>query len=606
MSNNLIDNEYIYEPLLAYDKVLRQRHDENTKNYFENLKQKSQVNVEENKQTNLELETIDKKLKSLESEVKKQNIYKALITFLMLGFLVTAFISLYQIFNDGFSVVKLLLIIFPIIFFVLLLILILKKINPAIKNLETKMFELKKQYEEKLQLAWSQMASLNKLFTYGMSAEIFKKTLPLIKLDKMFDSKRLDYMVNKFGLNDVPDLERSALYVQSGDINGNPFYLAKDLVHKMGEKTYTGTLVITWTTTTRDSNGRIVTRTHTQTLVAHVRKPCPFYREDQYLVYANEAAPDLIFSRLDSDAENMDDKQIDKHVKKEKKKIDKKAKVDLKQGKQYTAMGNTEFEVLFGASNRNNEVQFRLLFTVLAQKQLLQLMKEKTIGFGDNFNFIKHKMINIIEPEHLKGVDLNVSPSFFQHYNFEVIKNRFISYNNNYFKYIYFAFSPILSIPLYQHQKPHEYIYKDFYDSYVSFYEHEQVVNMMNENEFKHPLSKTRNILKTSVVKSGNNLDKIKVTAYGYDTIERIDFVPTLGGDGRIHQVPVRWDEYIPVSQNSEVDINVMVDKTKPTTYNEKIRKIIEEFKDNQVVTDDMVKIGLLVAYVTKKGKNVI
>jgi hypothetical protein len=129
---------------------------------------------------------------------------------------------------------------------------------------------------------------------------------------------------------------------------------------------------------------------------------------------------------------------------------------------------------------------------------------------------------------------------------------------------------------------------------------------MMNENEFKHPLSKTRNILKTSVVKSGNNLDKIRVTAYGYDTIERIDFVPTLGGDGRIHQVPVRWDEYIPVSQNSEVDINVMVDKTKPTTYNEKIRKIIEEFKDNQVVTDDMVKIGLLVAYVTKKGKNVI
>ncbi|NLB84853.1 MAG: hypothetical protein GX794_01895, partial [Acholeplasmataceae bacterium] len=65
-------------------------------------------------------------------------------------------------------------------------------------------------------------------------------------------------------------------------------------------------------------------------------------------------------------------------------------------------------------------------------------------------------------------------------------------------------------------------------------------------------------------------------------------------------------DEYIPVSQNSEVDINVMVEEAKPTTYNEKIRKIIEEFKDGQVVTDDMVKIGLLVAYVTKKGKNVI
>lgn len=606
MSSNLLDNEYIYEPLLAYDKVLRQRHDENTKNFFEDLKQKSKVNIEENKQTNLELESLEVKIKNIESDVKKQNILKGFITILLIGFLVTALISLYKIFNDDFTVLKLLLIIFGIIFFIVLLVVIIKVINPKIKNLEKTKAELNKQYQEKLQIAWSQMASLNRLFTYGMSQEIFRKTIPLIKLDKMFDSKRLDYMVTKFGLNDALDLDRSALYVQSGDINGNPFYLAKDLVHRIGQKTYTGTLVITWTTTSRDSNGRVVTRTHTQTLVAHVVKPCPLYSEDQYLVYANESAPDLIFSREDSDAENMDEKQIDKFVKKEKKSIDKKAKSDLKQGKQYTAMGNTEFEVLFGASNRNNEVQFRLLFTVLAQKQLLQLMKEKKIGFGDNFNFIKHKMINIIEPEHLKGVDLNIAPSYFHHYNFEVIKDKFITYNNNYFKYVYFAFAPVLSIPLYQQQKPHEYIYKDLYDSYVSFYEHEQVVNMMNENEFKHPLSKTRNILKTSVIKSGNNLDKIKVTAYGYDMIERIDFVPTLGGDGRMHQVPVRWYEYIPVSQDSEVDINVISEESKPTTYNQRIRKIFEEFKEDQVITDDMVKIGLLVAYVTKKGKDVI
>ena len=65
-------------------------------------------------------------------------------------------------------------------------------------------------------------------------------------------------------------------------------------------------------------------------------------------------------------------------------------------------MGNSEFEVLFGATNRNNEVQFRLLFTPLAQKQLLGLMKDKEIAFGDDFNFIKRNKINIIIPDHLK------------------------------------------------------------------------------------------------------------------------------------------------------------------------------------------------------------
>ena len=240
-------------------------------------------------------------------------------------------------------------------------------------------------------------------------------------------------------------------------------------------------------------------------------------------------------------------------------------------------MGNTEFEVLFGGSNRNNEVQFRLLFTALAQKQLLQLMKDKKIGFGDNFDFRKHKMINVVFPEHLQSFDLNVSPSYFKDYNIDVIEKKFIDYNNGYFKAIYFGFAPILSIPLYQHQKPHEYIYKDKYNSYVSFYEHEQVVNMMNETQFKHPLSKTRNILKTSTVKSGNHCDTVKVTAYGYDAIQRTDYISKMGGDGRMHMVPVNWVEYISVSQDTNVDINVLVEDKKPESYNEKIRAIFEK-----------------------------
>ena len=198
---------------------------------------------------------------------------------------------------------------------------------------------------------------------------------------------RLDYLVSKFGLNDVPSLNRSTLFVKSGDLNGNPFYIANDLVHEMGTKTYTGSITISYTVYTTVNGKRTASR-RTQVLTASVTKPYPYYSEQSYLVYGNEAAPDLIFQREDSDAEHLDQKQIDRLVKRETKRLKRKQRKATKKGGSFTQLGHSEFEVLFGATNRNNEVQFRLLFTPLAQKQLLDLMKDKTIGYGDNFDFI--------------------------------------------------------------------------------------------------------------------------------------------------------------------------------------------------------------------------
>jgi len=122
-----------------------------------------------------------------------------------------------------------------------------------------------------------------------------------------------------------------------------------------------------------------VTNHHSQVLTATVNKPCPRYYEQPYLVYANNAAPDLIFSRQDSDAEHMTEKQVDKKVAKDIKKLSKKSEKSITKGENYTVLSNSEFEVLFGATNRNNEVQFRLLFTPLAQRELLAIMKEKAV-----------------------------------------------------------------------------------------------------------------------------------------------------------------------------------------------------------------------------------
>lgn len=513
----------------------------------------------------------------------------------------TAIYSFYVIIEAGLVLLESLLSAFGLIFIGLSIFFIVK-INPKIKELRV----LKKKKETKIheltQEAWQQMKPLNDLLTPDLNIKLFRKTMPLINLDAMFDRRRLDYLVNRFGLAEATDPNRSTLYVQSGDIKGNPFFICNDLVHELGTKTYTGSITIHWTTS-RTVNGKRQTQHHTQVLTASIDKPYPYYGEQPYLVYGNDAAPDLIFSREDSDAENLSQKQIDRLVNRNIKKLQRSAEKSVTKGSNYTVLGNSEFEVLFGATNRNNEVQFRLLFTPLAQKQLLQLMKEKEIGFGDNFDFIKYKKINFLYPEHLQNIRLELPDTYFHDFDYETIKERFIGYNNAYFRHIYFAFAPILAIPLYQQQQPHEYIYKDLYDSYVSFYEHERVANQMNIQSFKHPLSVTRNILKTKVINSKDNRDTIQVTAYGYRMEKRISYETRFGGDGRLHRIPIHWEEYIPVNHESMIEIDIP-DQKEEMSYGERFKQSIENLRNQQNISQrDIYRVGKFLSYVLHTDK---
>lgn len=599
---NLVHEE-IFEPLTSYKNIYKHKHEENTLELFNELEKKAQVDVAANKKTIRNLKAKQEEEKRLEKKINRNNILRVfLIILTVISFVVMTIAIIISIGNGEFlkSAAGLLMLILGIVFgvgFLLLNVLVVRKKRLALIESKT---TIEKEIKALRDEAWAQMRPLNELFEDGMSLNLFKKTIPIINLDPTFNSRRLDYLVSKFKFKQNTDVNRSTLYVQSGDINGNPFFIANDLVHTLGTKTYSGSLVIHWTET-RTVNGRTTTVSKSETLTAYIERPCPYYQEEPYLLYANEAAPDLIFTRTDSDAEIMSDKQIDRHVQKQVRKLNKKAEKSLKKGENYTVMGNSEFEVLFGATNRNHEVQFCLLFTPLAQRQLLQLMKDKTIAFGDDFDFVKHKMINVVYPDHLATFDFDDRGSIFVGYDFELVKKNFIDYNNRYFKHIYFTFAPILAIPLYQQQKPHEYIYKDLYDSYVSFYEHEKVANALNASEFIHPLSGTRNILKTSLVKSGNFYDSVKVTSYGYQTIPRVEYVARRGGDGRTHRVPVEWVEYIPVSQEAYMNVNA-VSEEKEETPAEKFKKSLERIAKGDFANEKEVRrVGLFLAYVVKK-----
>ena len=80
-----------------------------------------------------------------------------------------------------------------------------------------------------------------------------------------------------------------------------------------------------------------------------------------------------------------------------------------------------------------------------------------------------------------------------------------------------------------------------------SYKECEALANKVNPKHVVHPNTKTRAVLKSSFVNSKNGIDEVCISAYSYDIIPRVDLVLVHGGDGRWHNVPVPWDDYIPL-----------------------------------------------------------
>ena len=215
-------------------------------------------------------------------------------------------------------------------------------------------------------------------------------------------------------------------------------------------------------------------------------------------------------------------------------------------------MGNKEFETWFHAKDRDDEVQFRLMFTPVAQVQMMSLMKDSAIGFGDDFAFIKRKKTNIIVPEHLRDAALGTDPATFRSWNFDAAKAFFSDFNERYFKNIYFTLAPLLCIPLYQETE-----FKTLEEGGAGARdipcrrECEAAANYCGEKRFKPEGCITRCLLKTVRVPSGAGEDIIEVTAHGYRGEERVEWKEATGGDGKRHSIAVPWTEYLPVEKTS-------------------------------------------------------
>lgn len=557
--------DVIYDPLERYKSVYRDAFHKNAVETFDALAQKAGIDKEKNKALCAEIENISSSRDKLSGSRKFFSVLRILAcicaALLFAGPLLFECSEKAPACWGGSGV---------------LLVCIFALLGPKIRKLDEEISNFDYQIQKKKEEALEQMEPLNALFYWDIPPRLIEKTVPKLHFDTFFTESRLAELQSDFGYDGSFNEDASVLFSISGEISGNPFVVANTKNFQMGEKIYTGYRTIHWSETVIGSDGKRHRVLRSQTLSASVTKPCPVYTKLAFVLYGNDAAPHLCFTRKPSHL--VEEGFLQNFRRKRKLRELKKFSRNLKDSSQYTLMGNEEFETLFETKDRNDEVEYRLLFTALAQRQMLSLLKERDDAYGDDFTFVKDKKINVIIPGHLNNFDLNTDPANFMHYDYEKARRNFIQANREYFRAVYFSMAPLLSIPLYQQMRSQKTLYGENAGR-SSFWEWESIANFYGEERFRHPKCATECILKTRKKDfTPDGKSRIDVTAYGYASTRRIDYVPVPGGDGRLHNVPVEWDEYSPVERTSEIRIDEA-----PVPDMELLKKRISERKCGEI-----------------------
>ena len=503
-------NSVIYDPLEEFSKKYKDLHKEHTTKFFDELVKQSGIDIGANQKTVKLYTEYKENLAKLRKKLNWRRFWRVLMC--------------------------LTVVLIPVV---------ILKLTPAIKTLRGEIEEADRKADELLAEANGQMLPLNGLFTDKDAIKLIETTLPLLHFEEQFTARQEEDMRTNYDFGEG-GAEESALDVLAGRYNENPFLFENKVVHTMGTETYHGSKTIHWTETYRDSDGKLKTRTRSETLHASVTKPKPFFKTQVILNYCAQGGPDLSFSRDASHLEKLSEKEIERFVKRGEKNLKRRTDRAISEESNFMSMSNSDFEVLFDALDRNNEVQFRTLFTPLAQTNMVDLILSKE-GYGDDFHFIKTKRSNRIIANHSQGRALKLSAKEYPSYSYDIIRDNFIAKNTEFFKAVYFDFAPLLAIPAYQERPVHSLKPIPDYSGLYALKECETLANAIEPEKVVHPDSETSAILKSSFVATCDNRDEVRITAYSYATEDREDVVSVFGGDGRYHNVYVPWKEYIPL-----------------------------------------------------------
>ena len=566
-----MENE-ILQPIQQYKSEFKEKHRQLTEEYFDKLVEESGVDVGENALLMDDRSKTLHKLQAADKAVQKKKSLRAFLIFCVVVLFLAALITALVFYGntDGLFFLAILLPIVAVGGAIALIVVICKVLNTKIKQGNGVVVELNNKVSKIENQAWSQMLPLNLKYGWNIPDQLIYQTVPQIQLDKYFDEDKHDFFKYSHGLDVSGRQDVSVCCARSGNSCGNPFLLIRYFNREIVQHTYTGSLTVSWTEHYTDSEGKSHTRTETETLFASVVRPKPEYYYITRLYYGNDAAPDLTFSRKPVVPKNSTEKQIASLVKKGEKKLEKKSREAVKSGKSFNMLANSEFEVLFGAADRNHETQFRMMFTPLAQQNMVDLLKNNE-PYGDDFSFDKRGKVNVIYSAHSANLDIDANPSQFASFDLAGARESFVKFNMQYFASLYFDFAPLFSIPIYQQERPEKPFGECTEHGNIGDFEMESVVNYFNKSFFAPDGAVTQQILKAVPVSVDEQGTLSQVTSYAYRGIDRVDYVSVMARNGRSYSVPVPWVEYIPVQKTSQVYLQA-VDLTREqylTTDNE-------------------------------------
>jgi hypothetical protein len=282
----------------------------------------------------------------------------------------------------------------------------------------------------------------------------------------------------------------------------------------------------------------------------------PYYSTTTELHYGHDLAPDLYFSRTATRINEKSDEHIERKVKRGERKIEKLEQKSMQKDGNFAGMTNVEFDVLFGALNRTDELQFRQMYTSVGQEQTLKLILADE-AYGDDFDFVKNGKLNTVSTQHTQFRALSLGAEEYCSYDISLAEQAFIGKNEAFFKAVYFDFAPLLCVPSYQEPLVRSEALRC---GGLSLYNYEELAY-----KFRSRLAPdgavTESIFK--VEKGVGN--GVQMRASAYRTEPRCTYVRTLGGDGHFHNVPVHWEEYIPIQSHGVLTVS---DKWEENTVN--------------------------------------
>ena len=552
----MADEQILFKPRQYYETKLKKDYHQAAGEFYEMLAREAGTNKEQNA---LHVKAYDEAKAEYDAAVKRLNGVRAGKGWLIAGtvfafFLAVVFIVLGAMNTDQwyFFLIGALaagLGVFAIV-------MLATKIKNAVKDAQAIVDEKEAAMKKAYDVCMADMEGLNALLDDTMPMRIMEKCSPIIDLDTTFTPARLCHLMECFGMEEETDPDTSVEGVLSGQIQGNPFVLEKVFRHEFADKEWHGELVISWTTTYRDSQGNTHTETHTETLHATAIHPAPNYWHETRLIFGSEVAPHLHFSRAPSGMSSASESQRKSFVRKRLKQLDKVEQEATKAGRNFTRLANEDFEAYWGADDRDHEVEFRLMFTALAQQNELDLILNPT-PYGDDFYLVKDGMLTSVASAHSQEFDYHRSCEEFVSHSFELGKKNFVEYCDEFIRGLYFDLAPILSIPLYQMHKPKSYIYGDTYRCHTTSFEHETLVNAMSPHLFMpdHADTSLPLLLKEIRSRKVGESDQVRIRSRSYHTEDRCDYIPVFGGDGAWHDVPVPWIEYTEVQYEANVAV---------------------------------------------------